>query len=375
MIHANSAVRQRAAATGFCVKPVYRPARGQRTAFMQQLNLQLYGRPADADFSEQLSSFRSVMLSPDPLTVELVLEATGKQAFVELRLDPDDKPSTFVLHGLALRSRSGAQIYRWDGSPESLGEISGMRVSGEHGEAVVESLGNDPFLLIPLAEPLRDGVVVEVTASQPLLAGDRDESLADAVRSLRTSLRAALDDLAAEQEGLQDALTSHHAHARAETRDINERMAQLLDRTERLEQLEGRFSTSLTETAKQIRDLTVAEVRDDWRSVRRQIAEVAEAASRHGQERHAELTASIQAEFAAMTEALHRLRVKDELLAQVRHELGVASDEESLGALRQLRTEAEQARNRLQAMESTASWRITRPLRSAGALFKAPRKP
>jgi hypothetical protein len=342
---------------------------------MQQLNIQLYGRTADADFSEQLSSFRSVMLSPDPLTVELVLETTGKQTFVELRLDPDDKPSTFVLHGLAVRSRSGAEIHRWDGSPQRLGEISGMRVSGEHGEALVESLGNDPFLLIPLAEPLGDGVLVEVTVSQPLLAGDRDDSLADAVRSLRTSLRSALDDLAAEQEGLQDALTVHHAHARSETRGINERIAQLVERTERLEELEGRFSASLTETARQIRDLTVAEVRDDWRSVRRQIAEVAESASRHGQERHAELTASIQAEFAAMTEALHRLRVKDELLAQVRQALEVASDEESLGALRQLRIEADRARSRLQAMESTASWRITRPLRSLANRFKAPRKP
>ena len=67
---------------------------------MKQINIQLYGRAATTQFSEDLSARQSVQLSPDPSTVELSLEARKGQSFVEIRIDPADKPCSFILHDL-----------------------------------------------------------------------------------------------------------------------------------------------------------------------------------------------------------------------------------------------------------------------------------
>src|SRR5947209_1414807 len=78
---------------------------------MQQLNLQRYGLTDAGNFSEEVSTFKSVTLTPDPVIIELRLVAPDGEQFVELRLDPDDKPATFVLFDLNVRSDTGAELY------------------------------------------------------------------------------------------------------------------------------------------------------------------------------------------------------------------------------------------------------------------------
>jgi hypothetical protein len=356
---------------------------------MHQLNIQLYGRTSKKNFSEQLSVFRSVTLTPEPTKIELPLKAPGRERFVELRLDPDDKPSAFVLHGLHVRTSAGLEIYKWGGSPNDLSNLVDLRARKANDDVLIESESNDPFLLIPFSEPQGGTVVLELSVSQNLVAPDvadagdaavsalstHQQELADAVRSLQGTLRKALDDLAAEQEGLQDALVVHHAYARVEDGAVRQQLSQVLTRTETLEAvlqkatsdlgaMESAFAAALSETARETRNTILSEVRDDWRSLGRQIKDRAEAASKDAGEREAALSASRDAEFARLMTALDRLSNSQHVMEKVRAELGIARDEDAPAKLRQLKAEAQSARAQVEALESSLYWRLTRPFSS-----------
>lgn len=395
---------------------------------MHQLNLQLYGRTTKKTFSEQLSVRKSVTLTPQPSKIELPLRVPGREKFVELRLDPDDKPSTFVLHELRIRAQDGSEIYSWDGSPESLKEPIDLRAWRSNEDVLVETKSNDPFLLIPFAEPHGGTVVLELSVSQNLAAphladagsavtalSAHQQELAEAVLSLQGNLRQALDDLASEQEGLQDALAVHHAHARGENDAVRLQLSEVLGRTEVLEAalqktttdvsaLESTFAVALSEVAREtkdsilaevrsendavrqklsdvlgytetlegslettmtdLRNSVLAEIRDDWRSVIRQIKDRAEAASKDASDREAELSATREAEFAKVLATLERLAVSQSVMEKVRTELGIFRDEDAPIKLQQLKAEAQIARAQIEEFESSIFGRLMRPFSS-----------
>jgi hypothetical protein len=338
---------------------------------MDKLHLQIYARTKSTGFGEQLSTFRTVVLGVEPTTVELSLDAPVGENLVEIRIDPDDKPSTFVLHALNVRSHDGRELHRWNGDPRNLGRLVDLRAVASDEGIALESLSNDPFFLIPLDGPEPTGLVVELGLSQKLVTTGAGSELADAVRSLQRSLRFSLDDLTDQQEGLQDALVVHQAHSRSESAALRDQISTVLDRTssahdgfdQRATALEGsihRLGLSTEET----RDEIFAEVREDWRSVRRQIADVAEEGLRQAQERDAELSSTVLAEIALLTQAIHRLTSAQQAMKEIRNELRVSEDSEALPALRKLKAEIQSAHDRLEAMTSSLSWRLTRPLRA-----------
>ena len=349
---------------------------------MQQLNLQLYGRTARGRFNEELSSRRSLSLTPDPATVELSLIAPEGEKFVELRLDPDNKPSAFVLLGLKIQSTSGEELYTWDGKADGLAARADIEISSENAEVVIESRSDDPFLLLPLAHPHPD-VVAEVRVASRLTGIDQ-QSLAEAIRSLQSVFRFALDDLAAEQEGLQDALLLQQAHARDKDRAAQKQLSDVLGRTASLEDAVAKtaeqtrnvilaevlrrtssLDDSVANAAKQTQDVLLGEIRDDWRSLRQQIADAAEAAAQQRHETEASMSANIRAELGKLIQAVSSLAASQNAMNQVRHELHVLSDEDAIAKIRQLKADAAAARARVEAMEGSLAWRLTHPFRTS----------
>lgn len=333
---------------------------------MQQLNLQLYARTAKTRFNEKLSVRRSVALTPDPVMIELEIEPPAGEKFIELRLDPDDKPSTFVLRSLAVRAADGAELYEWDGNPDSLTGLANLRASMTRSEVLLQSSSDDPFLLVPLTDAREGAVFLELMLAEPLLTEGEDQlgNMAEAVRGLQTSLRLAIDDLASEHEGLQETLILSLADARRESQAINERLSEAVTRAGSLDSRATDLETSLKESTRQIRNEILGEIRDDWRSVRQQISDVADAVARRGRESDAAITANVEAEFAKLVQVVNRFAASDDLLKQVRNELGVARDDEAIERLRKLKDEARNAREEVNALKASLSWRLTRPFRA-----------
>lgn len=340
---------------------------------MHQLNLQLYARTAKTDFNEQLSVRRTVTLTPDPERVELSLKAPGREKFVELRLDPDDKASQFVLHELSIRSTAGEELYSWDGDAQGLTGLVSLRAVRSGDEVILESNSTDPFLLIPLSSP-QGSVSVHLCVSLAIGLGADHRELADAVRALQSSLRVAIDDLASEQEGLQDSLVLQQARARTESHEINEQLQSVLGRAEQAERslrklesdvvgMDASFAETVTDKTRRIRNEILAEIRDDWRSVRQQVAESAELALKQGRERDSQISAGLQEEFAKLIQAVRRVAGAEDVLKMVRNELGVARDDEVIEKLRRLARESSAASQRIQSIERSLSWRLTRPFR------------
>jgi len=320
---------------------------------MQQINIQLYGRMAKTEFSEDLSARQSVPLSPDPSTVELSLNAPEGQSFVEARIDPADKPCSFILLDLKIFSRDqGAEIYRWDGNPDSLGVAVGIEFREEIGQVVVDCLTDDPFILLPLSEP-HQSLTVHLRAAELVSVAD-EVKLAGAVRSLQASLRFALDDLANEQEGLQEALLLHRTHSHNEGRIVNDRLSEVLGKTAALD-------AAVSGSATQTREVLLQEVRDDWRSLRRQIEEVADKFIENSRARDVSLSAKMQAEFAKLEEAMNRSAASQEVMYQLRRELGVIHNDDAVAKVRQLKSEVDAARAQLRTMKRSLAWRLTHP--------------
>jgi hypothetical protein len=321
---------------------------------MQQLNLQLYGRTAKTEFNERLSARKSISLTPDPAIVDLSMTAPKGQAFVEVRLDPADQACSFILLDLRVRSDDGAELFRWDGKSESLGNSAGIEFRHENEQLIVDCITDDPFILLPLTQPRRS-LVLELHAAAQLADADK-EQLASAVRSLQASLRFALDDLASEQEGLQDALLLHQAHSRHEDRAVRDQLSQVLGQTVSLD-------AAVTQTAGHTREVLLGEVRHDWQSLRKQIAEVADEVMEQGRIRDTALVANLQAEFAKLIQEVGRFAASQEVMNQIRHELHVLRDGDAVDVVRKLKAEAEAARAELKAMRSSLAWRLTHPFR------------
>lgn len=320
---------------------------------MKQINIQLYGRAATTQFSEDLSARQSVQLSPDPSTVELSLEARKGQSFVEIRIDPADKPCSFILHDLkVLSADDGAEIYRWDGNPDSFGVAIGIEFREEIGQVIVDCRTDDPFILLPLSKPYRS-LTVQLRAAELVSAAD-EEQLARAVRSLQASLRFALDDLATEQEGLQEVLLLHQAHSHNEGRIVKDRLSEVLGKTASLD-------ATVAGSATQTRELLLREVRDDWRSLRRQIEEIAEKFIESSGAREVSILANLQAEFAKLAHAVDRSAASQEVMGQLRHELGVLRDDDAVAKVRQLKSEVEAARAQVRAVKRSLAWRLAHP--------------
>ena len=316
---------------------------------MQQLNVQLYARPENGGFTEEVSVRQTVTLGAEPSKTELKIEAPAKEKFVELRLDPDDKPSTFALHALVARSASGEELFRWDRDPDSLRDPVGLHAWQGEGQVIVESAIDDPFLLIPLLKPAAS-VVLEAGFAAPIL-GEEPKELAAAVRSLQGSLRAAIDDLANEQEALQESVLLNQAKSRSEVEAINRQFVGL--------------APSLREEVEKSRNDILAGVRDDWRSVRQQIADVAEAAQRTRADREATFAASLESEFAKLRQVVGRVAASQDVMNEIRHELGIRRDEDAITELQKLKADLNAARERIRRMESSFAWRITHPFGGA----------
>lgn len=360
---------------------------------MQQLSLQLYGKTSERSFSEQLSTSKSVSVGPGSTAIELELAAPKGEKFSELRLDPDDKPSRFALVELIIRGGDGAEIYRWDGNPKSFGTMVDLQPSSSGGRLVLESTSNDPFIIIPLAQP-QPRVVLSLALSSDLFGSDTHE-LAEAVLSLQGTLRSGLDDLAAEQEALEQAVTLNQAHARAEVEAVNRNVggidasvrqlktklgalerqfeARLGEIAGSVEQLQndvgdanGSVQERLVSSADETREAVLVEVRDLWRSLRQQIEDGVDTALRERREREAASSASVQAEFDKLMQAVNRLAGSQIVLEQLRHELGVARDVDAVARVQQLKAELQAARER---HESSFAARVRRPLRSLTRAF------
>ena len=477
---------------------------------MQQLNLQLYCKTKKTNFNELCSDRKTIMLTQIPMAVKLAVEVPKGDDILELRLDPDDKPSTFILHNLNVRAQDGTELYIWNGNPGDFNALVDVEVSKIKDEVIVQSFSTDPFLLIPLSKPQPNGVVVELSVSRPLLSlGGQDAApevalaphqpeLTEAIRVLQTTFRLALDDLAEEQEGLQDALVIHHAHARSESQAISEQisgvlgfaislqdttqklggeiarnaaaleqqtrkleasfdrrladlqtssdrraadlcssLAQLVtkldasfekrlagletssdrrsieleallgdrlailqasldNRTKKLEILvnrleglkallqqltsdvgamESAFADTITKTARHTEAVILSEVRDDWRSTRQQITEATDRTTRQLCDRESEISTSIRATFAGITQAVHQLASSQDTMRQVRSALRVSEDADAIASLQQLHSSLEFAQQQLGVVESSLSWRLTRPFRALSQAVKGLHKP
>jgi hypothetical protein len=315
---------------------------------MQQLNVQLYARTADQQFSEELSVRRTVTLTAEPTTVELQIKAPGCGKFTELRLDPDNKPSSFALRALNVRNAEGAELFTWDGEAGGLGTLIDLHAVRSEGQVILESATDDPFILIPLTQA-QASIAVELTLVASIL-GDHPKELAAAVRSLQSNLRAAIDDLSNEQEALQESVLLSQAKSRSEVEAINQRF--------------GSLTPALRKEVEKSRDLLLAGVRDDWRSVRQQIADVAEAAQRSRAEREGAFAQTLEAEFSKLRTAVGRVAASQDVMNEIRHELGIRRDEDAIGQLQKLKTELDAARDRIRQMENSIAWRITHPFGS-----------
>ena len=315
---------------------------------MHQLNIQLYARCGADDFTEELSVRGAVVLTPDPHTIGLRLDAPEGKKFVELRLDPDDKSSIFALHGLKANSASGAELFRWDGNPDSLFGKVNIQAWQAEGQVVLECSSEDPFFRIPLPAP-QSTVEVELSVSSIVLS-DHPEELAEAVRSLQSRLSHALDDLSNEQESLQETVLLGQANTRTEIEAINRHVRTL--------------GPVLEEQLQKARNEVLKGVRDDWRSVRTQIADVADLAHRRDQERHRNIISALEAEVAKLLQAVSGLSASQAIMDDVRHELGVRRSEDAIPRLRQLKEDAQAARSRIEAVERSLAWRITSFFRS-----------
>ena len=411
MVHAVAVARQPGLILDSCIN-LFIPKS------MQQLNIQLYGRTSTKKFNERLSARTEVTLSPAPKRIELSLDAPANGELVELRLDPDDKPSTFFLHDLRVRSYEGTELYGWDGKPESLTALTDIQAWTTDNRVAVQSVSNDPFLLLPLAAPQSEGIVVEISVSQVLLvqvagpdAADASRSsqqreLAQAVRSLESGLRFALDDLAAEQEGVVDSLILHQANARLENHSINQQLATVAERTDAVKQSTNRLkgalddqlglfqetsaaadahalefrrlldrllsdgekrhsdlATAFSDKLRKARNEILQETRDDWRSLSRQIGEKATSLQNEARKRDSKMIASMGLEVAKLTGALNRLAGIQLIMKEIREELGVARDEDAIAKLQKLKADAQAARDQV-AMQSSLSWHLMRPFRA-----------
>jgi len=315
---------------------------------MHQLNVQLYARTENGDFSEDVSVRQTVTLGAEPSKTSLTIESPTKDKFVELRLDPDDKAFTFALHGLTVRSADGETLFSWDHDPDSLRNLTGLRAWQAENQVIMESSINDPFLLISLPRP-EARIVLEASFAAAIL-GDEPKELAAAVRSLQSSLRAALDDLSNEQEALQESLLLNQAKSRSEVEAINEKF--------------GALAPALREEVERSRNLMLAGVRDDWRSVRQQIADVADASQRGRVESESVLTANLEAEFAKLRMVVSRVAGSQEVMNEIRHELGIRRDEDAISELQKLKAELTATRERVRQIEGSFAWRITHPFGS-----------
>lgn len=311
---------------------------------MQQLNLQLYARADGGDFGEDLSARRTVTLSAEPTRIALAIEA-GPSKLSELRLDPDDKPSRFALHALTVRAADGTTLLSWDGDPDSLRGLTDLQAWRAEGQVVLESSTNDPFLLIPLPAP-QPAIVLEVTVATIVL-GDHPTELAQAVRSLQSSLRSALDDLSNEQEALQESILLNQAKSRSDVEAINQQF--------------GSITPALREEVEKSRDLLLAGVRDDWRSVRQQIADAAEAIQRSRAESEAVLASNLEGEFSKLRTVVGRVAASQDVMNEIRHELRIRRDEDAIPELQKLKTELDAAHDRIRKMENSLAWRIMHP--------------
>jgi hypothetical protein len=216
--------------------------------------------------------------------------------------------------------------------------------------------------------------VVELSVSQSLLDGGvpGGSGLEEAVRSLQSSLRLAMDDLSAEQEALQDALVVSHAHARAEIKAVTEQLATLVQQFRSdVSSMESAFAAATAEMTTVTTKAILTEFRDNWRSLRHQIAESAETVLIQGLERHAEISANLQAQHDQMVRELNRLARAQDIVERIRHDLQVSRDEEIMPTVQQLKTEAQTARDQLRTQEASLSWRLTRPLRALASNFQS----
>lgn len=353
---------------------------------MRQLNIQLYGRTNQKDFNEELSTRQTVTLSAEQTTVGLDITAPGREKFVELRLDPDDKPTQFVLHDLRVFASDDTEIYCWSGDPDSLTNLIDLRASRAKEQVLLEASSNDPFLLFPLKEPQSGRLRLEMSVSMFLLApivdddnsairslGAHQQELSDAVRSLQMGLRSALDDLAAEQEGLQDALVLQGAQARNEGDALRDELSKITDRANSLEamlrsvtsdlgELEATLAGQLENTSTEMKSAILGEVREDWRSLNRQIAARTAQASEDARRRDAALAARDE-ELVRLAETAARFSQSHHYMKQVRSELGVRRDEDAILKLKQLTEEVRDARTQISAFESSLCWRLARAWR------------
>ena len=349
---------------------------------MRQLHLQLYGRTDKTDFNEELSARETVTLTPERTTFRLELQPPPTEKFVELRLDPDDKPSEFILHDLRILAND-QEIYRWNGRADALPAMIDAQATESHDHVQVETTSNDSFLLMPLSEPQSGALVLELAVSQALSApelrgdapaiealGAHQQELSEAVLSLQGSLRSALDDLASEQEGLQDALVVQHAHARSDGAVLKQEISKITERTDSLEALlksvtsdlmtvESTLTKQIEATTTEVKGAILTEVRDDWRSLHRQIEARAEQAARDAQRRDAALAARDE-EMARLAGTVRRLSQSHESMKRVRAELGALHDEDALSKLQQLNQELRAARSRISELESSLCRRVAR---------------
>lgn len=320
---------------------------------MQRINIQVYGRTATTDFNEGLSVGKSLSLSPDPSTAELWLEAPKGQSFVEVRIDPADRASSFILLDLKILSADdGAEVYQWDGGRATLGVAVGIEFREEIGQVIVDCRTDDPFILLPLPKPVRS-LIVQLRAAELVSSAD-EEQLAGAVRALQTSLRFAVDDLATEQEGLQEALLIYQARSHSESRIMKDRLSDVLRKTAALD-------ATVSGSATQTREVLLQEVRDDWRSLRRQIEEVADKFVENTRAHDVSISAILEVEFAKLEQAINRSAASQDVMDQLRRELGVLRDDDAVAKVQQLKSEVEAARAQVRTMKRSFAWRLTHP--------------
>ena len=135
---------------------------------------------------------------------------------------------------------------------------------------------------------------------------------------------------------------------------MKDRLSEVLGKTASLD-------ATVAGSATQTRELLLREVRDDWRSLRRQIEEIAEKFIESSGAREVSILANLQAEFAKLAHAVDRSAASQEVMGQLRHELGVLRDDDAVAKVRQLKSEVEAARAQVRAVKRSLAWRLAHP--------------
>jgi hypothetical protein len=130
----------------------------------------LYKGP-EQEFEEKRALRANLELNRARTQIGLRAESEGAEASLEaVRIDFDEKPSSFMLHDLRVVSPDGDNLYLWDGSPGQLVGVGFKAVRTIQGVRI-DCLDADPQLPIAFHAPLPKWVLISITVTEAVGEG------------------------------------------------------------------------------------------------------------------------------------------------------------------------------------------------------------